>query len=164
MLGECHAVRPVQSPGRREEAERVKSIKLISPRKSAAPSLIRCKKRELIPKINIFCKFEPMIKKQFLICNIAYVLDVPSPIVIRAILRVAIFSIEVPALRYQKLFASGTEVLKMATEELPESNDRWGISFYVFDSLRLFSLNNGNLFSVCVSFCLLIFVNFLEFV
>ena len=27
---------------------------------------------------------------------------------------------------------SGTEVLKMATKELPESNDRWGISFYVF--------------------------------
>ena len=27
---------------------------------------------------------------------------------------------------------SGTKVLKMATKELPESNDRWGISFYIF--------------------------------
>ena len=133
MLGECHAGRPVQSPGRREEAERVKSIKLISPRKSAAPSLIRCKKRELIPKISIFCKFEPMIKKQFLICNIAYVLDVPSPVVIRAILRVAIFSIEVP-----EAFCFWYQSAENGNQRIGRINDRWGISFYVFDLLDSF--------------------------
>ena len=73
---------------------------------------------------------------------------------ILAILRVAIFCIEVPerelreeryaieaaaevAYCFELNSLSGTEVLKMATEELPESNDRWGISFYVFYLLRL---------------------------
>ena len=56
------------------------------------------------------------------------VLDVPSPVVIRAILRVDIFCIEVPEAKNYVLeaaaegtkFASGTEVQKMQPEESRE--------------------------------------------
>ena len=68
----------------------------------------------------------------------------PHRSLILAILSVAIFSIEVPerelskeqyaieaaaevAYCFELNSLSSTKVLKMATEELPESNDRWGI-------------------------------------
>ena len=86
-----------------------------------------------------------------------------------AILRVAIFSIEVPEAksitclrrqpRARNALSFGTEVLKMATRKIARINDRWGISFYVFYLLdwTSFSLLHGNPVSST-------FVYFLEFV
>ena len=71
-----------------------------------------------------------------------------------AILRVAIFSIEVPEAksitclrrqpRARNALSFGTEVLKMAPEELPELTTGGGVHLTFFIYWTSFSLNAGN--------------------